>query len=232
VKFINIFRRIKSDKKVSIGIILVCLCFVFIYCIKTPKTLEDNTTPSLDLNPAATPMSYTSEPINSSELQKTDSSVNEIPESEDQFVSESPDKKVRVEFIVDANDTGSLNLVDTENNTVAISYEYPSDTKFYPLWKDDSSCVALGYDNESESRTFILITNKESSAFGKQIISHGISYFVDLNNQDNADGHIMPLLFIDNNTLLLSVDWLDTDGNRITKTTEWDYKHGTVTKLK
>jgi hypothetical protein len=164
-----------------------------------------------------------------------DTNISESSINEDHFLSESSDKKVRVEFIVNNSDIGSLDLVDIENSTTLISYEFPSDTKFFPIWNDDDSYVALGYKNKYESRTFILLTNIDSSTIGKQIISHELSYFadfVDSSHQEDADGHIIPVQFIDGDKLLLSVDWIDKDGKRVTKTTEWDFKNGTTTDLK
>lgn len=184
-----------------------------------------------DQQQTATPVTFTTEqPLHSSKIQN--SFVTESTVNEDNFISESPDKKFRVEFIVSDTDNGSLNLIDIENNITLISYKFPSDTKFFPIWREDSTCVALGYNNKTECRTFILITDKDSSTTGKQIISHELSYFVNSIHQEDADGHINPLKFIDNTKLLLSVDWLDKDGKRITKTTEWNFKHGTCTELK
>ncbi len=220
-------------KKGSSGIILVCVCFIFSSCVKDTQNFGyKKEIPISTLQPTASPMSFTTEPLHSGEPQKSDSYVTESPVYEDKFVSESPDKKVRVEFLANATDDGSLNLVDIESNISLISYKFPSDTKFFPVWRDDSSCVALGYKNKTESRTFILITSEASSTTGKQIISHELSYFVNLPHQEDADGQIIPLNFIDNTKLLLSVNWFDKDGKRITNTTEWDFKHGTFTKLK
>jgi len=156
-------------KKISSGIILVCVCFIFLFCVKDTHNFGNKKeTPISTLQQATTPMTFTTEPLHSNEPQKSDSFVTESTENEDNFISESPDKKVRVEFIVSATDNGSLNLIDIENNATLISYKFPSDTKFFPVWRDDSSCVALGYINKTECRTFILITDKDSSTIGNK----------------------------------------------------------------
>ncbi len=122
-------------------------------------------------------------------------------------------------------------IVDIENNKTLITYDYPSDTRFTAVWSEDSYYCAIGYNNKEESRTVVFITRIGTPTTGKAIISSEVSSFTNSIHPKIVDAHIVPTEFMDKSTLLLSVDWIDADGNRNVGTATWDFIHGTYTEI-
>ena len=149
------------------------------------------------------------------------------------FSSLSPNKSARIEWAADPTDKSiwKLSLVNTANGETFISYDYPPDTEFTVLWRDDSYFAALGCKNGEESSTIIMITDLDAVTAGKTIHSGDISYFTDSLYPQNPDAHIVPLRF-EKDYLLLSVDWLDAIGKRHNEAFYWNYTQGTYVPVR
>ena len=155
------------------------------------------------------------------------------------FSSESPDKKMRLAFSPgeSSDESTSLNILDAENDQLITHYQYPADTQFVVCWSADSQYVAVGYANGGDRRTVIYIMGKDRTNIGKEIFSPEFSHFRNDESivtsatihPSKADEHIIPTAFTDDATLLLSIDWLDKDGNRVTRAVNWDFEHAVYT---
>lgn len=153
--------------------------------------------------------------------------------SKNLMLSLSPDKKVRLEATPEDDNSNShiFKLIDVETNKVFGKYNYKTDSQFTVLWSEDSYYVAIGLSNQIESRIVILIAEKDVFTTGKEIVSGDLTAFTNSINSNNPDANIIPIKWEPNSLLKISIDWNDTNGNRKSVETSWDYKHGTYTKF-
>ena len=160
------------------------------------------------------------------------------PVLHDFSASLSPDGKTRLEWAQDnSSNTIRLHFSNAETGESLHSCDYPSDSRFTVVWREDSEYVAVGYTNSKESRIVVYDTNQSSSVFGKGTYSHEfVTLYNDISAESSApianpDYFMQPAAFnniINNNStsLIYLVSWDNEDGNRLSRPVNWNFTTG------
>ena len=233
----NLLKQLLKNKKTVFRTLLAIIILIAGKYLFLDQNKKNTLTPDLPVLTATDNIVEIDNPSQNTNISET--STSDLRVYETSFISESPDKKIRLESFSDtqSNDTTNLVMIDTDNDQKIITYEYPRGTVFTVCWSDDSSYAAVGYSNDNESRTVIYLAGKDMTNIGKEIFAHEFSYFegdesiisTHAIHDENPDAHISPLMFTDNTTLLISIDWLDRSENRITRTVSWNFNHASYT---
>jgi len=233
-------RRIKNVlnyKKPALWVVVIAVIVVGIIVVALAVNPHTSIPGIKDIVPKTSETSK-----NETETSPSNSIESTVPEmewKEDEGVVVSwlsPNESIMLEVLLQKEKL-NISFTDMEDNRQIITYEWPFalDTDYRIFWSNDSRYVAVGSLDGAERRTVIYLTDKDESTIGKEIFSHEFSYFqgvdsiieTDEVHPQNADEHILPDEFIDDSTLLLSIDWLNKDRKRMVRYVLWDFIHGT-----